>query len=258
MDLHIPISLQPFINQKTISENTTGMTGARIIESDDIIIKIEQYHHESKREIETLRFLQEKVPVPTLIDYLVENNTSYIVMSKLRGKMAFEKPYISNPDALIKHLAEAIKRLWTIDIKSCPIQNRIQDKLIYAKHLIDTNQIHREEIDYSWLKNDNIKSVEELYEWLLVNQPEEDLVFTHGDFCLPNVLFTENQLVGYIDLGRAGVADRYQDIALCARSLSYNLSVKLNDQIIMKFLQEFKIPIKWDKIMYYIILDELF
>lgn len=258
MDFYIPKQLQQYIHQKTIKENTTGLTGARIIESDDIVIKIEQFHYESKREVDTLRFLQDKVPVPRLIDYLVEDNTSYIVMSKLHGKMAFDKSYISKPDILIKHLADAIKRLWAIDINTCPLTNHLTDKLSYAKHLIDTNQIHRDEIDYRWLQHENINSVESLYQWLLINQPKEDLVFTHGDFCLPNVIFAENQLVGYIDLGRAGVADRYQDIALCARSLSYNLGVQLHDQIIIKFLQEFKFPISWEKMMYYIILDELF
>lgn len=47
-------------------------------------------------------------------------------------------------------------------------------------------------------------------------------VLSHGDFCLPNVLAQGDSICGFIDLGRAGVADKWQDIALCYRSLQHN------------------------------------
>ena len=47
---------------------------------------------------------------------------------------------------------------------------------------------------------------------------EEDLVFTHGDYCLPNVMFQDGKLSGYIDLGYAGVGDRYLDFVAVTRN----------------------------------------
>ncbi len=45
-----------------------------------------------------------------------------------------------------------------------------------------------------------------------------------GAYCLPNIFMKDNKVSGYIDLGRGGLADKYQDIALCYRSLLHNYS----------------------------------
>ena len=41
-----------------------------------------------------------------------------------------------------------------------------------------------------------------------------DSVATHVDFWLDNLLIHKGEAAGFIDIGRAGIADRYQDINL--------------------------------------------
>ena len=48
----------------------------------------------------------------------------------------------------------------------------------------------------------------------------------HGDFCLPNILVRDDKIVGYIDLGDAGIGDPWCDYAWCIWSLEYNLRTK--------------------------------
>ena len=56
----------------------------------------------------------------------------------------------------------------------------------------------------------------------LGSRPKRTWCFTHGDYCLPNVMIDGEEVAGFVDWGWAGVADRYKDIALVVRSLEYN------------------------------------
>ena len=92
------------------------------------------------------------------------------------------------------------------------------------------------------------------------------MVFSHGDYCLPNIFGIRDKVTGYIDLGRAGISDKWCDIALCYRSLSHNYSGKYQqhqkntypgyDELLL--FRELDIEPNWEKIRYYILLDELF
>jgi len=57
-------------------------------------------------------------------------------------------------------------------------------------------------------------------------------------------------------LGRGGVADRYQDIALAVRSIRHNLK---SEKFVELFLDAYGLKnVDFSKIDYYILLDELF
>ena len=105
---------------------------------------------------------------------------------------------------------------------------------------------------------------EELLEWLIYNRPPEDIVLTHGDYCLPNIFAKGDSISGFIDLGRAVPADRWQDIALAIRSLDHNFSGRYTDgKRIFDFkpqmlLDALGVEMNEEKYRYYILLDELF
>ncbi|SDP06533.1 Phosphotransferase enzyme family protein [Paenibacillus sp. yr247] len=83
----------------------------------------------------------------------------------------------------------------------------------------------------------------------------EDLVFTHGDYCLPNIIINNGKVHGFIDWGRAGVADRYQDLALAIRSIKYNFG----NEYIYAFLDNYGLTeLDESKVIYYQLMDEFF
>ena len=107
------------------------------------------------------------------------------------------------------------------------------------------------------------KDPEVLLYWLQNNTPDEEPVLTHGDFCLPNVILKNDALSGLIDLGRAGIADKWCDIALCYRSLRDNYDGKYSGTKINGFQSSLlfdmlELTPDWDKLRYYLLLDELF
>ena len=111
-------------------------------------------------------------------------------------------------------------------------------------------------VDEADFDDERVRSAAELFEELMLrSRPEEDLVFTHGDYCLPNAIIDGEEVSGFVDWGRAGVADRYKDIALVVRSLEYNTGRDLRAM----FFEAYGLPSPdADKIEYYKLLDDFF
>jgi aminoglycoside 3'-phosphotransferase II len=75
----------------------------------------------------------------------------------------------------------------------------------------------------------------------------------HGDYSLPNVLIDGDD-VSFVDLDRAGVGDRHLDLAIAARSLTYNWGEQWVP-LLFEHYGQFPDP---DRIAWYRLLDELF
>ena len=185
--------------------------------------------------------------------------------------MACDEYFLTNENLLCENLVESLKSIWNLDIKNCPSNHNLETKLLQAEfnvknNLIDINDCQED----TFSKNDKIgkfKNPQELLQWLKDNKPEikeNEKCFSHGDFCLPNIFFnkTNKNNFGIIDVGRAGIIDKWNDIAICYRSLRDNTTgiygkgkYKFDENL---FFQKLKIKPDWKKINYYILLDELF
>ncbi|WP_313134313.1 aminoglycoside 3'-phosphotransferase [Anaerocolumna sp.] len=184
-------------------------------------------------------------------------------MSKIRGEMSCSTEIMENPKGLVKILAQGLRMLWNIEISTCPANNSIDNKLKLAEIRVSNNLCNIEDAEPETYGTNGFSNPEELLQWLKNNKPMEELVFSHGDYCLPNIFISNNNINGFIDLGRSGIADKYQDIALCYRSLIRNFDGTYGEKVYDGFdaailFDELKIVPDWEKIKYYILLDELF
>jgi len=242
----------------------TGMSDSTILLFDEMVLKIEKTSRSSKHERTLLGWLDGKLPVPKIIKAETQNGYSFLLMSKLSGEMSCSDNSLQNIENTVKALANGLKMMWQIDITNCPCSNVVSEKLIQAKYniendLVDTYNFEPETIGY-----EGFSGISELYDYLDQNRPTEDIVFSHGDFCLPNVFISGCDVTGFIDWGNGGLADRWQDIALCVRSLQHDhmeyCGYGENDYQKYKTLlfQELGIVPDEEKIRYYILLDEFF
>lgn len=164
-------------------------------------------------------------------------------------------------DETIVALAGALKALWEIDISACPRINGVNEKLTEVKYNIDHGLVDMDRVNS---ETGGFMDVHELYRALELNRPAEDTVLSHGDFCLPNIFVENGRATGYLDWGTGGVADRWQDIALCVRSLGVNLRTRpeyceeeLRRYTAMLF-SELGLEPDGEKMRYYRLLDALF
>ena len=210
-----------------------------------------------------LTWLKDKIPVPHIIEHINENGYSYILMNKCMGMMACDSKFMNNPGVQAELLAEAITKLWNLDIKECPCKWPLQRRLNEALDNIVHKGVDIMDAQRGTFGTGGFKNPEALLQWLQENHPEEHYVLSHGDFCLPNIFLSDEGVTGCIDLGRCGAADLWQDIALCSRSLENNYKGVYNGILYPNYQPQLlfdALGIRRDpeRIRYYILLDELF
>lgn len=261
--MNVPKRIKEVIGDRNYIQNKVGMSSAQVICFDDFVLKIEKPSEESENEYKMMAWLADKLPVPQVVCYEKDSDMSYLLMSRLTGEMPCSAPLMENSNQLVGLLADGLKMLWKIDTISCPYCNSISNKLKLAEMRVKQNLINIEDSEMGTFGDTGFKSPAELLQWLKDNKPVEELVFSHGDYCMPNIFIKNNKINGFIDLGRSGVADKYQDIALCYRSLKHNYDGLHGGKVYESFnaeslFIELGIVPDWEKIKYYILMDELF
>ena len=256
---NLPEAIRIIIDNRLWSEETIGMTDSHVYLMEDMVLKVEPVCEESVNEHRMMTWLQGKLPVPKVLASIAQDGLNYLLTSRLNGHMACATIQLQEREQLIRLLVKGMHKMWHIDITDCPVRNDVSNKLRQAKERIEQNRLDNDDWDAPWLSEIGAQDPETLYKWLSEHRPEqEDWVFSHGDYCLPNVFFEEENITGFVDLGRSGIADKWQDIALCLRSLQYNLNCSDTQTLEREFFAELGLEPDYDRLRYYLLLDELF
>ena len=166
-----------------------------------------------------LTWLQDKLPVPEYRCFHVEGDMQYLLMTQLEGVTGIHPDMTGDPAHLVREFARGLREIHALDIGSCPMDWRKSRFFSWAEDLIDGG-VFDDRIPAGGTR-DGLR--EELDAIKAALPDEEDLVFTHGDYCLPNVLFKDGELTGFIDLGFAGVGDRHLDFVSASWTIQRNL-----------------------------------
>jgi aminoglycoside 3'-phosphotransferase II len=260
MQNELPDELRQIIGDATVIEDETGESGTQVFRletSNDVYyLKIgDELHAQTLRDERVrIEWLQGKLPVPQIsyFGYAADGRT-HLLLTEMPGKMACDDYFMSDLPRLARALGRGLRRVHSVDIANCPFDQRLDVMLERARQNVEAGLVDEDDFDDD---RAGTKAQEVFAELLALPRPPETPVFTHGDFCLPNILLdpTTWEVCGFIDLGRAGVSDAYRDLALCARSFEFNWST----EIIGLIFEEYGTPMSRDRIEYYKLLDEFF
>lgn len=206
----IPDNIKNLIYEEMYSIDDVGMSDSTVIVFNDKILKIQTISEEAENEFRVMEWLQSKLPVPKVLGYEKDDKRTYLLMTKVPGEMACADKYLKDPEQLTIILAEALQMLWNVDINSCPYTWNLEKKLKMAKYTVENNLVNIEDAEPDTFGENGFKNPNHLLEWLISNKPQEELVLSHGDFCLPNIFLANGKVSGYIDLGRTGIADKWR------------------------------------------------
>lgn len=243
--------------------DAVGMSRSSVLLFEDRVLKIDRDWEESRREFRLMEWLQGRLPVPEVLCRKVEDGRSWLLMTRMPGRMLCDEAYMAQPRELAALAARGLKLLWQTDISRCPVDARLDVKLAMARYNIEHDLVDLDNAEPETFGPGGFRGPEDLLRWLEANRPPEDLVFSHGDYCPQNVFARDGAISGFIDLGRGGAADRYQDVALCYRSLLHDFDGRYSGRDCRGFspemlFQALDLQPDWEKIRYYILLDELF
>ncbi len=260
--LNIPESIKKLVGTAPFTTDAIGMSGASVRLYPDAVLKTARDDESARREAGIMAWLHGRLPVPEILACVRENGLQYLLMTRLPGKMLCDGSLLAQPHRVTGLLARALEAVGAVDAAGCPFRADLDVELSIARRHVERGEVEVENTDPATFGPGGFRNPEHLLLWLEANRPEEELRFTHGDMCLPN-LFTENgRLTGFLDLGGAGLGDPYRDYAIARRSLQDNLDGH-HGRACPGFdadalFEALGLTPDREKLRYYALLDELF
>jgi kanamycin kinase len=189
------------------------------------------------------------VPTPEVVECDRDGTEEWLITRATAGRSGAEPWDADVRGRVVDAIADFASAIHRLPVDDCPFDRTLAVSIPAAEEAATGGHADGD-------------SLENLLENLFATWPdEEDVVVCHGDFCLPNVILDPVTLdvVGVIDVGRLGLADRYADLALMARSIG---DQRLNPQFSGEYAERFlaRVGARGDdeRVAFYRLLDEFF
>jgi len=255
----VPAGLASAVADKTWFRDRVGESGCAIYRlagglRDDLYLKVGRgpMLDDLVDEMVRLRWLSGYLPVPPLHGFVLEADAGWMLTGRLPGQTAYQllegDPGMA--PALAGALGRFLRRLHTLPVERCPFNADHRLRLAAAQDRMEAGLVDEDEFDDSR----HGMSAEEVWAEMMAALPADfDRVVTHGDFSLDNLFVVDGEVTGCIDLGRVGIADRWQDLAILWNSLE-----EFGEDAAQAMLQAYGIAMNSAKLDFHLQLDEFF
>lgn len=163
-------------------------------------------------ELARLEWLTGRLPVPRVRHFVRAAGQAWLVTEAVPGRNAYaclvERP--ERGAEIVAELARFLRGVHALPLADCPFHAGHALRMAEARRNVAAGRVDEDDFDEErrgW-------TAEQVWHDLVAQLPLAfDRVVTHGDFTLDNVLLADGRVTGCIDVGRAGAADPYQDLA---------------------------------------------
>lgn len=170
-------------------------------------------------EIVRLQWLNKRLPSPRVRQFGGDGTSAWMLTTALPGRTAYDS-MVSNPKGrliTVQAIAAFLRRLHGLPAESCPFQSDHRLRMTQARHNIEAGIVDESDFDADRLG----WTADRVWSELQRLVPRRfDRVVTHGDFSLDNIFLDRGRVTGVIDVGRLGIADPYQDVAILWNNLA--------------------------------------
>lgn len=201
-------------------------------------------------ERDRLRWAATRLTVPHVLDYGTDGENEWLLTAGIDATSAVDDTLCADPPRLVPLLADGLRQFHAAAWHDCPFDGRLDRALTLVRRRLWDGL---GEPDYVFQRQGGLTARAAL-EFLERARPEpEDLVVSHGDYCVPNVLIRDWGVAGFVDLGALAVADRWRDLAVALWSVTRNMGAGWED----RFLETYGVARDPHKLAYYHLLYDL-
>lgn len=195
-----------------------------------------------------LEWLHGKLRVPDVLFHRAQDGRTILILSEVQGTPSH---LVEKRSKTVELLAEGLRHIHALPLHECPFQNVLSGELAEAERRIRAQKLRLS----GFLESTSGRTPEEvLSELHATSGMLRDFAFTHGDYCMPNVILLDDDIAGFIDWGIAGVADIHRDFMAVEESITMNLGPSW----VSEFYKAYGSKPDRERIRFYTLLDAFF
>lgn len=253
---HLPKELSLIIKGCKFHQNTIGESRSHVYEIENtdkekryyLKINEPEIGYELMNSFQILKWINSRLPVPRVLYYSIQDGKEYLLQEKIKGVISFSQGLYAKRKLVLELLASGLSKIHSLSHEDLPSSLIYTNKrlLQLAEKRLKKGLVDRSHFDIKWQHEDPYHLLARLKE--KNKEFTEQLVFSHGDYCLPNILIHKNTISGFIDWIHGGVYDQHYDLAAVIWSITWNFGEKY----VQEFLKLYgKTDVTWDKIRFY-------
>lgn len=170
------------------------------------------------QEIEAMCWLGDRIRTPTMV-WAGPCDAGYGLVTEAATGTPVSHVAEDQAQAALIATIKALAALHALPSAGCPFDRRLASRFELAQAHVEAGLVDEGDFD---AERAGWTAPQALAHARATAPTSEDLVLTHGDASLPNFIWSPGRAVTLLDLGRFGLADRYQDLAIFLRSAGRN------------------------------------